>query len=284
MKTLNFCSFTLRLVLISMLGVICACSPTETKVVANSSASGSSTSNSTTSKGATIEIDAGGPADTVRAFYAKLREKKFKEALFLTNLRPAIEGLTDTELQDFSLDFEALAGQVPAELEINGEIISGENATVTVNIPNAETGKREAQPIKLRREGDAWVMLTVDAEGEKRIKAEGKQYFYNLRIEAHHEEAQAMLRRIAKAQLVFSAQNNGSFGDLQALVGANLLPDDITSSESTGYNYEIKLASDKKSYFANATPAEYGKSGKLSFLLDKLDIKSKDNGGKPLKK
>lgn len=283
MKTINFWSFTLRLVLISMLGVICACSSAESKVAANSDTSGTKSSSSAT-KGATIDIETDGPADTVRAFYAKLREKKFKEALFLTNLRPAIEGLTDTELQDFSLDFEALAGQVPAELEINGEIISGENATVTVNIPNAETGKSEAQPIKLRRENNVWVILTVDADGEKRIKAEGKQYFYNLRIEAHHEEAQTMLRRIAKAQLVFSAQNNGIFGEMSALVTAQLLPDDITSSKSTGYNYEIKLSSDKKSYFANATPAEYGKSGKLSFLLDKLDIKSKDNGGKPLKK
>lgn len=285
MQTLNFLSFSLRLVLISMLGVICACSSAETKVAANSSVSvANSAANSSASKGATIEIDAGGPADTVRAFYAKLREKKFKEALFLTNLRPAIEGLTDTELQDFSLDFEALAGQVPGEVEINGEIISGDNATVTVNLPNAATGKSESQPIKLRREGGVWIIQTVDDEGEKRIKAEGKQYFYNLRIEAHHEEAQTMLRRIAKAQLVFSAQNNGLFGEIAALVGANLLPDDITSSKSTGYNYEIKLSSDKKSYFANATPAEYGKSGKLSFLLEKLDIKSKDNGGKPLKK
>ena len=283
MKTLNLWSFTLRLVLISMLGVFGACSSAESKAAANSTVN-SGNSNSSVTKGATIDIDAGGPADTVRAFYAKLREKKFKEALFLTNLRPAIEGLTDTELQDFSLDFESLAGQVPAELEINGEIISGDNATVTVNLPNAETGKSESQPIRLRREAGIWVILSVDAEGEKRIKAEGKQYFYNLRIEAHHQEAQSMLRRIAKAQLVFSAQNNGLFGEITALVSANLLPDDVTSSRSTGYNYEIKLASDKKSYFANATPAEYGKSGKLSFLLDKLDIKSKDNGGKPLKK
>lgn len=285
MKTNNLLTFVLRLVLISMLGLAFACSSAETKVAANSTAVGANAaSGSSASKGATIEIEQGGPADTVRAFAAKLREKKFKEALFLTNLRPAIEGLTDTELQDFSLDFEALASQVPAEVEINGEIISGENATVTVNVPNAETGKSEAQPIKLRRENNVWVIMTVDDAGEKRIKAEGKQYFYNLRIEAHHEEAQAMLRRVAKAQLVFSAQNSGLFGEMPTLVAAQLLPEDITSSKSTGYNYEIKLSSDKKSYFANATPAEYGKSGKLSFLLEKLDITSKDNGGKPLKK
>src|SRR5688572_25835966 len=55
------------------------------------------------SKGATIPIEPNGPADTVRVFYKHLREKKFREALFLTNLRPAIEGLTDNELKDFAL-------------------------------------------------------------------------------------------------------------------------------------------------------------------------------------
>lgn len=283
MKTNNLRNFTLRLVLISTLGLAFACSSAESKPAANSAES-SGRSGSAATKGATIDIEPDGPADTVRAFYTKLREKKFKEALFLTNLRPAIEGLTDSEMKEFSLDFEALAGEVPAELEINGEIISGDNATVTVNLPNPDTGKTEAQPIRLRREAGVWVILSVDEDGEKRIKTDGKQYFYNLRIDAHQAEAEKMLKRVAKAQLVFSAQNNGLFGEMRALVSAQLLPDDILSSASTGYSYEVKLSSDKKSYFASATPAEYGKSGKLSFLLENLDIKSKDNGGKPLKK
>src|SRR5215204_1057677 len=77
------------------------------------------------SRGATIEIKPNSPADTVRAFYTALRERKFREAIFLTNLRPAIEGLTDTELKEFQLDFEAIAKHVPKEIEINGEIVSG---------------------------------------------------------------------------------------------------------------------------------------------------------------
>src|SRR4029453_1790779 len=112
--------------------------------------------NSAEPKGATIPIDAGGPADTVRAFYKNLREKKFREAIFLTNLRPAIEGLTDTELKDFSVDFEAIAGQVPAEIEINGEIITGDQATVTANLPNDDGDKKEIQTIKLRKENEVW--------------------------------------------------------------------------------------------------------------------------------
>jgi hypothetical protein len=72
-------------------------------------------------------------------------------------------------------------------------------------------------------------------------------------------------------------------------VGAGFLPDDVKTAESTGYNYSVKLAEDKKVYTAWATPAEYGKSGRLSFVLrsdgrSTPRISSKDNGGKPLEK
>jgi len=143
-----------------------------------------------------IQIDANGPADTVRAFYKLLKEKKFREAIFLTNLRPAIEGLTDGELKDFSLDFEALAGQIPADVEISGEIVSGDKAIVTVNLPKDEADKKETQKIDLVRNGDHWLILTVDEAASKEVKAQGKNYFYNLRIDTHQDEAYAMLNRI----------------------------------------------------------------------------------------
>jgi hypothetical protein len=249
----------------------------------------SAAANASEPKGPTITIDPNGPADTVRAFYKLLREKKFREAIFLTNLRPAIEGLTDTEMKDFAVDFESIAGQVPAEIQINGEIITGDSATVTANMPNDDGDKTELQQIKLKRQGDLWIILTVDPEAERRIKAEGKQYFYNLRIETHEDEAKKMLERISKAELAYSLQNGGNVADMQTLITGGLLPPDVTSSVSTGYNFKIEVASTKRQYTAWATPAEYGKSGKLSFVL-KLDNKgishvtSKDNGGKPLSK
>ena len=273
--------------------VVGGCSVTEPKTSANTSvgpANIAAPANTETAvKGATITIDPNGPADTVRVFYKNLREKKFREAIFLTNLRPAIEGLTETELKEFSLDFEAIAGQVPAEIEINGEIITGDKATVTANLPNDDGDKKEIRTIKLRKAGDVWVIQSVDEEAETRIKKEGKNYFYNLRIETHQEEAKKMLGRISKAQLAHSLQNGGVFTDMQTLIVAGLLPDDIKTSESTGYNYAINVAPDKKKFHATARPAVYGKSGKLSFLLQ-LDNKgighvtSKDNGGKVVNK
>ena len=236
-----------------------------------------------------IQAVAGSPADTVRAFYQKLREKKFREAIFLTNLRPAVEGLTDTELREFQLDFERIASQIPADVQINGEIVSGNKATVTASLPGEDPEKVETQSLELRKDGDIWVILTVPEVAEARIKKEGKNYFYVLRIETHEDEARDMLDRIARAQLAYSVQNGGNFGEINALVGAGLLPEDVKTAESTGYNYSVTLTGDKKVYTASAIPAEYGKSGRLSFVLQSdgrsmPKISSKDNGGKPLEK
>ena len=110
-----------------------------------------------------------------------------------------------------------------------------------------------------------------------------------LRLDVHHAEAQSMMERIAKAQMVYAMQNGGLYGDIPALVSQNLLPADAQSPESTGYRYNISLSSDKKSYSANAEPAVYGKTGKLSFFMEynekdkKMRLQFEDNKGAPLK-
>lgn len=249
---------------------------------------GNAVSQAEAPSGPKIEIKAGSPSETVQAFYNKLRERKFREAIFLTNLRPAVEGLTDKELSEFQVDFERIANQIPQNVQINGEIVSGDHATVTANLPGEDPEKNEVQQIELRKEGDIWVILTVDQTTEAKIKKEGKNYFYVLRIETHEDEARDMLDRIAKAQIAFAAQHGGLFSDIETLVNAELLPDDIKTPESTGYNYAVQLADDKKQYTATATPDQYGRSGKLSFILvadgkAMPRISSKDNAGKPLK-
>jgi len=278
--------------LLLLVGLAGGCSVATPKTSANvdsKTISARSDSSANSAQGATIQIDPNGPADTIRVFYKHLREKKFREAIFLTNLKPAIAGLTDTELKDFAVDFEAIAGQVPAEVQINGEIITGDKATVTANLPGNDSDKNEIQTLNLRKENDIWVILLVDETAEAEMKKEGKNYFYSLRIKTHEDEAGKMLERISKAQLVHSLQNGGTFADAETLIAAGLLPDDIRTSESTGYDYVVNLAADKKKYSATATPHVYGKSGKLSFLL-LLDAKniphvtSKDNGGKPMSK
>ena len=220
----------------------------------------------------TIAIVPNSPADTVRAFYKDLREGRIREAIFLTNLRPAVEGLTDSELKEFQVDFEAIGKHVPPEIEINGEVISGNSATVTAKLPNEDLDKTDFQQISLRKDGDVWVILTVDESVEKRIRDEGKNYFFNLRMETHEDEARDMLDRVAKAQMAYAAQNQGLYGDAPTLIGAGLLPEDVRSSETTGYNFTLTVAPDRKSYTASAVPAVYGKTGKRSFNVD-LDPK-----------
>lgn len=265
----------------AMLAFSLACSNVASKNVAEKPAEKEKPSNG-------ITITQGSPSETVRSFYTKLREKKYREAIFLTNLRPAVEGLTDAELADLSVDLSAIAGQVPEKIEITGEIITGDSATVTIKLPDPE-GNADTDTVRLRRSNGVWMMLAVDEASEEQMRKEGTKFLYNLRITVKEDEARSMLDRIAKAQYAYSTQNNGILGDLRQLVGAGLLPQDVLSSESTGYIYTITLSDSKRGYSADAVPAVYGKTGRLSFRVvpDNTGLArmtSRDNGGKPLEK
>lgn len=236
-----------------------------------------------------IDFTADSPAETIRVYFKNLREKQFRTALMMTNLRVAVENLTAAEEQDLGKDFAALAEQVPEKLQISGEIITGDTATVTVKLPNEETGALEDQIFKMQRDKDQWIYLLADAATEAAAKKEGKNYFFSLRLEVHHAQAQKMIERIAKAQVAYFVQNNSAYGDLPALIASGLLPPDAQDDESIGYRFSIALSADKKKYTATAVPAVYRKTGNLSFLLQVDDqgknagIKSKDNKGMPLK-
>ena len=237
---------------------------------------------------ASIKIEPNSPADTVRVFYQHFREKKIREAMFLTNLRPAIENLTDAELKELHVDFEPLAAQVPATIEINGEIIVKNKATVTAKLPDNDTDELKIQEIKLRRENDVWIILTVDEKAESEVKREGKNYFTALKIKTHHEEAKAMLERVNKAQMVYAMKNAGLYGDAPTLIAAGFLPKDFATAETTGYHYQIQMSADRRKFTATAVPAVYGKTGKLSFWFEtsgnKVSVlKNKDTKGQALK-
>lgn len=261
---------------------------TEVKVAENKSNPTDLTKNSV-SKGR-IKFSSGSPADTVRIFYKNLRERRFKEAMMMTNLHFAVDDLTEAEMQDLSSDFEPLAAQVPADIEINGEIITNNLATVTAKLPDNETGQMELTKVELRREKDSWIIITADEKAEAAAKKEGKNYFFVLRMDIHHVEAQNMMQRIAKAQTIFAMQNGGLFADLATLVSQGLLPEDINSTKSTGYRFSLAVGANSKKYIASAVPEVYGRSGKLSFILEaeaadkQARLKSGDNKGQPIKK
>ena len=233
-----------------------------------------------------IEITEGSPADVVRNFYKNLRDKKFVEALAMTNMSKAVEGLTPEELNDLTPYFAPLANQTPENVVVNGETISGILATVFVNIPD-EDAKTPTSTVSLRKESTGWIILLADSQGEADVKRQGKNYLFNLMIEVHESEVENVMTRIIQAQaLNYGAV--GTFGEMSELLQKGFLPQDLQTSESTGYNFKIVVSADKMKYYATAEPARYGKTGKLSFFLEfdgkNSKLKKEDNKGLPLKK
>jgi hypothetical protein len=223
------------------------------------------------------------PADTVREFYKLLRERKFREAFTMSIYRPAIESLSQQELDDLRPDFEkmsiAVTEKIPGAVEVTGEQISGELATVFVKVLDPD-GKDKIEPAALLKVGNDWVV--GDKESLEMVKKAGKQFFFEARITAHHNDVQDMMTRITLAQVVYSQGHNGQFGNMAELISAGVIPKDIETPDSTGYKFQVIRSAEGKIWYATAEPAQYGRSGRLSFYLDAAGIKSGDNGGKPL--
>jgi Domain of unknown function (DUF4878) len=223
------------------------------------------------------------PTETTRLFYQMLREKKFREAFGLSIYRPAIDSLSPQEFEELRPDFEkmalAVSEKIPAKIDVSGEQISGDMATVFVKVLDAD-GKEKVEPATLMKLDNNWII--GDKENLELVKKAGKQFFFEARINAHHSDVQDMMTRISLAQVLYSQNHNGQFGNSAELIAAGVVPKDIEGVESTGYKFQINRAADGKSWYATAEPAQYGRTGRLSFYLDATGIRSGDNGGKPL--
>jgi hypothetical protein len=219
------------------------------------------------------------PSDTVRSFYKLMREKKFREAFALSIYGPAIDPLSQTEFEDLRADFDKMAGAIPEQVNITGEQISGDSATVFVKVKD-DANKDQAEPITLIMGDKGWIV--GDRDNQQIVKKAGKNFFFNARIDTHHDEVQAMLTRISFAQLLYSLQHAGKFADMPTLILGGLIPKDLEGTESTGYRFRIIASADGKTWNAAAEPAQYGRTGRLSFYMDAAGVRSGDAGGKPL--
>jgi hypothetical protein len=219
------------------------------------------------------------PTETVREFYKAMREKKFREAFGMSIYKPAIDGLSNEEFEDLRPDFEKMAGAIPEKVDLTGEQISGDLATVFVKVKEGEAPE-QAEPISLIKVNGVWIV--GDRDNEAIVKRAGKNFFFNARIDTHHNEVQAMMTRITLAQVVYSQGHNGQFGNIAELIAAGLIPKDLEGTESTGYKFNIIRTADGKAWYATAEPAQYGRTGRMSFYLDASGVRSGDNGGKPL--
>lgn len=211
-----------------------------------------------------------------------MRAGQFREAFALTIFKTATDELTPEEMEDLKSDFQALASNIPDKVETGGEKIVGNEAVVTVKIKDIDDEDPVDRPVQLKRgEGGGWILLGEDPRTEAAVKRDGKNYFFNLRIETHHDEAVAMIERIFKAEFVHASQNGGFYADLQTLVKAGLLPEDVLTTTSTGYNFHLALSGDKKSYKGGAEPVRYGRTGRYSYFFKINAYDKKDTGGKP---
>lgn len=220
------------------------------------------------------------PTETVREFYKAMREKKFREAFGMSIYKLAIDGLTTQEFEDLRPDFEKMAAAIPEKVDLTGEQISGDLATVFVKVKETEETKEKSEPLSLIKVNGTWVI--GDRDNEAIVRKAGKNFFFNARIDTHHTEVQDMMTRITLAQVVYSQQHNGQFGNLAELITAGLVPKDLEATDSTGYRFQINRTADSKAWYATAEPAQYGRTGRLSFYLDSSGVRSGDNGGKPI--
>lgn len=228
---------------------------------------------------ATAAVQSTSPTDTVRDFYRLMRERKFREAFALSIYQPAIDGLKPAEFDDLKPDFERMAAAIPEKVDISGEQISGDAATVFVRVKDDEN-KDQAEPVALIRLNGKWIV--GDRDNQLIVTKAGSQFFFNARIDTHHNDVQDLMQRISLAQVVYSQQHAGKFGDMPALIQAGLIPKDLEGTESTGYRFRVTVSPDGKSWTANAEPAQYGRTGRLSFFMDRSGVRSSDVAGKPL--
>lgn len=212
-----------------------------------------------------------------------MREKKYREAFAISIYRQAIEGLSTDEFNDLKTDFDrmaiAISEKIPEKIDITGEQISGDAATVFLKVVDAD-GKEKVEPAPLIKVDNAWIV--GDREHLDVVKKSGKKFFFEARINAHHDDVQEMMTRITLAQVAYSQGHNGQFGNLAELITAGFIPKDIEGVESTGYRFQVVRPADAKSWYATAEPAVYGRTGRLSFYLDASGVRSGDAGGKPL--
>ena len=220
---------------------------------------------------------AGSPARVVLDFYQALRARKFREAFAMSIYKPAIDALSAQEFDELRPEFEKMAAAVPEQIELSGEQISGDEATVFARSGDDAAAQLDAIP--LIRVGGVWIF--GDRKNYQIVQSKGAAFFPEARIDQHHREVEAVLLIVAQAEAAYAAQHGGAYADLAALVASKPALKDDVESDTLGYMFSILLSRDAKAYAVEAVPARYGHTGRLSYYMDATGHKSKDNNGKP---
>ena len=215
------------------------------------------------------------PSDTVVTFYRALKSRHYVEGFRYSVYRGALEGLTPAELQDLEPDFARTFSAIPENIVPKGEQISGQTATVSLQFG----ASGEAQQVGLVRAGNEW--LVGDQETLAMVKAQGRAFFFNSRMLVNESEAYEMLQRIIGAEIIYSHKFEGKNASLQELIRLGGVPKDIEDGEGSGYRFVLSVSADEKSFFATASPATYGRTGRVSFYANIDGVRGEDLKGQP---
>ncbi len=217
----------------------------------------------------------GSPTQTVMNFYRALREKRYVEGFRQSIYRSAIDGLTPAELQDLEPDFARTFAAIPEKIEARGEQINSDDAIVLLKFDGVE----KLEQVALIKIAGEWVV--GDQDSFTVVNSQGRAFFFNSRMTANEGEAFEMLQRIIGAEVIYSAKFQGRNATLEDLIKLGGVPKDIDDGEASGYRFALTISEDKKSFQAAATPAAYGKTGRLSFYADIESIRAEDLNGQP---
>jgi hypothetical protein len=217
----------------------------------------------------------GSPSDVVLKFYKALKDKKYLEGFHYSIYRSAVEGLSAAELKDLEPDFARTFAEIPDKIEVKGQQITGTTAVVFLKFEGIE----KFEQVSVIAKGDEW--LVGDQESLDLVEAQGRNYFFNTRLVVNEEEAHEMLQRILNSEFIYASKFEGRSATLSELIQLQALPKEMEDSETSGYKFTLTLSQDKQSFFVQAVPAVYGKTGKLSFYADIQGVRAEDLKGKP---
>jgi hypothetical protein len=223
--------------------------------------------------GASAQKSGGSPTAAAINFYRALKEKRYVEGFRHSIYRDAIDGLSPAEMKELEPEFARTFSEIPDKIEPKGEQISGENATVFLKFDGVEAPQTVAL---IRVKGD-W--LIGDQESFAIIKAQGRGYFFNIRMLVNENEAVEMLQSIVGAEVIYSSKFKGRNAPLAELIRLGGAPKDLETGESSGYRFTLTVSADQSTFFATAVPVAYSKTGRLSFYADLNGVRAQDLKG-----
>ena len=133
--------------------------------------------------------------------------------------KPAIDPLTQAEFDDLQPDFQRMAAAIPEKVQLTGEQISGDAATVFVKVKEADATTEQAEPI---RANGVWII--GDRENDAIVKKAGKDFFFQCSNRYSPQRSPEPFTTHNFAQVVYGQQHNGQYGNLAELIAGGLLP------------------------------------------------------------